>query len=106
MRSTLVLLVIAVAGCGPQFDNEKEERAYLNNQMNPTVEQFRRRGELNEKYRAVDHERALRSAEDGMNQVIGNLWSNSPDEKKAVEAYLKSSTERARALRGNQSAPP
>jgi hypothetical protein len=105
MRRAFVFLALFLAGCSPQLKNEDEERAYLNNQMNPTVEQFRRRGELNEKYKAVDHERNLRQAEDDMNGVIGNLWSNSPEEKKRVEAYLKSSTEQARAARGSGTAP-
>ena len=104
MRRKMAILALFLAGCGTQFKDEDEERSYLNNQMNPTVEQLRRRGELNEKYKAVDHERNLRHAEDQMNGVIGNLFSDNPKEKEAVEGQLKASTERARASRGSGSA--
>ena len=51
MRQTWIVLLLAclLSACGPHFKNEAEEQRYLESLSNPTVEQFRRREELQQK---------------------------------------------------------
>lgn len=54
MRSViLAAFLLAAIGCGgePEYRNEVEEFNYLNSLSNPTLEQFRRRDELMQKFR-------------------------------------------------------
>jgi hypothetical protein len=44
-----LLILAALVGCAPSFQDDEEELHYLNSQAKPTVEQFRRRAELDEK---------------------------------------------------------
>jgi hypothetical protein len=61
MRVALMLAVLLVViGCGPKFKDSSEELRYLNSLSNPSVEQFRRREELQKHFRKLASEREER----------------------------------------------